>query len=694
MSKPHSSGTASSPFVNSPSRKADISREYAKQNAKIDSQLEISKLKYQLESMQTEKKLWEQEREFITSKYEDAIKKKNEELKQLKLNFDFVYNENQQYESKIKNSADISQAKIAELERETRALKSSNSEWEGKYKSLVEKNDRLIRKHKQVTNDWNTQIQLNDNLSKALAAKEKILESLQQSNRDSVEKLEQFTKLLKRDDSMLTINQNIVSKNEDLKRTNNQLRLKIDQLLQGKTSLELVQQKNISLQNKLAEYEDMRVKCYKLEVEKVEIEARYNEYFNSLSAAIVDGEHPAAEDDDVTKTLKVKNFVSTFKDLQARNLTMKVKYDSKVSEVNELRQELEDSIKEIEKEYLPAITSLQENLKSSSARVVDLERQKFLAGKEIEALRLQIKNLENLFGKAQADQRSSHMEQYVSNLEKVVEEYKLKFEEMQSNHTAADGGGGRGGGSDDFIPTIGSKRQHNEAHSFRKTAADLEKENLRLTAELKRLELEQKEFEEKLRSRNVIDEKQESIRVLEHKNNLLAKDQFVKRETLDALRKENESLINQYVRFPKKETDAVDLIPKALFERQEDDKANLKLKIDELAKRLQRLREVYTLKSRDILVVISKYFGYSIEFLPSTINPVEFSSRLKLVSKYMPKEKNSYLIIDIDNKSLKAFGDYDFKLLCEDLANQWVSKNQFPCLLSALNLKLYEKMFT
>ena len=45
-----------------------------------------------------------------------------------------------------------------------------------------------------------------------------------------------------------------------------------------------------------------------------------------------------------------------------------------------------------------------------------------------------------------------------------------------------------------------------------------------------------------------------------------------------------------------------------------------------------------------------------------------------------------YLILDVQSKSLKANGNYEFKTMCEELVSQWVNdKHQIPCFLSALN---------
>ena len=54
--------------------------------------------------------------------------------------------------------------------------------------------------------------------------------------------------------------------------------------------------------------------------------------------------------------------------------------------------------------------------------------------------------------------------------------------------------------------------------------------------------------------------------------------------------------------------------------------------------------------------MIAKYFGFIIEFLPNPINPTDLFSRIKLRSRYIPSEEDCYLIIDVENRGLKAHG--------------------------------------
>ncbi|KAI5962256.1 MAD1 [Candida pseudojiufengensis] len=677
------SNITSSPFVDNPHLNEVVSN-YEKESSGINTKIYISKLEYQIKSFQTEKKLWSQEKSTIITNYENSIKSKNKEIETLKLNVDFLYNENDQLNSKIENSNDISMNKQKDLKLEIKNLKQEVHQIESKYQNLVEQNDRLIRKHRQVTSDWNTQIQLNDEMTKQLKQREETINNLQNSNQEFVNKLEQYTEMFKNDESFLKNNQILVNKNNSLQKTNNQLQIKIDQLLQKHTSAELLKQKNLNLMNKLGQYEDLKQKYSKLEMEKLQIESKFNTYFKTLENAIIDDTTDTKNNatDDTTGSVKITNFIEKFKILQANNLTLKEKLNSKTVEVNEIKNELEEASRLIETEYLPMIESWQLKNEKSASQINELEREKKWYTIEIEHLRKSLKDLEDILrSNEDSKQDNKTIQQYVTNLEKLVDQYKNKLDEQAKMIQKLQ--------PQQAQPISGTKRPHLQDHSFRKTASDLEKENFDLTSSIKILEQKNKELVEQLESLQAINVHKEANRVLEFKNNLLAKDQFIKKETLDLLRKENESLINTYISGKSDK----DMIPKSLFIRQEDDKQQLQTQVDHLSKRIQRLREVYTEKSKEILKIISKYFGYSIEFLPSTTNSNDLSSRLKLVSKYEKlknNQSNSYLILDFENKSLKAYGDHEFKSLCEELANEWVSKNQFPCLLSALNLKLYE----
>ncbi|EGW32611.1 spindle assembly checkpoint component MAD1 [Spathaspora passalidarum NRRL Y-27907] len=663
----------SSPFVSNPSRTSFI-----EDGNTFDQKQTISKFKFQIDSLTTEKEILKQEKESIIRDYEALLTKKSEEYSKLKANFDFTYEEKKQLESKLVNQSQVEKGTSHSLRKEIDQLRTKNQTLSSEYRDLETKYDRLQRKHQQVSSNWNQELIIKNELRDGITEKEQIIQQLQSKNDELIKQMKSYSDILNNKDSLSNINQSLLNKNASLQKINNQLQSKYDKLLQTQISNEVLKEKNTTLTNKLIHLQGVEEKCQQLDIEKSEIQAKFNDLFRILNESIQSSD----QKDEETNTIKIKNFIQMFKESQARTLTLQEKLDDKTREVNELRECLEENMQLIEEEYLPTIESLESNSKSLVEQNEQLERAKNLNSREIVFLRNSLKELEEIQAKKQESENKTYdkaTDQYLTNLEKLVGEYKQEIEKLQAqvNHPNQ--------------PSIGNKRPHpddaNKRLSFKSQVSDLERENVKLLTKIKQLESTVQELTNKLRDTNSLNEKRKDLQILQLKNNLVAKDQAIKKETLDALRNENQCLIDKYINNKE-----VDSIPRAVFERQENDKSLLQNKINELNRRITRFKEVYSKKSKDILTIISKYFGFTIEFLPSVTNPNELSSRLKLVSKYLPPKEKSYLVIDFETKALKAYGSFEFKSMCEEMAEKWVKEQQgqFPCLLSALNLKMYE----
>ncbi|KAG7661141.1 MAD1 [[Candida] subhashii] len=684
------SAAGSSPFVENPPTMVLTGGGGSTTTEEADLRSTISKLQFQLSSLQTEKKLLQQDREDQISEYKTLLSKKSKEFNELKSNFDFIFEEKKQLQSKLDNQSQIQLASKDKLQQEITDLKEKNRNATKQLHELESKHDRLVRKYQQVSSDWNLKIRINDELTAQLDHKDKMINELQLSNDNLIREMDNYSSILNNKDSLSTLNQNLLNKNASLQNTNNKLQAKIDQLLQTKTLNEVLKEKNISLTAKIQKLQPFEERYYQLDIEKLQLESKYNDLFKTLNESIVDPNQKVSDDDDVTNTIKVNKFIEVFKQTQHNNHILQTKLAEKSSENHILRQEHDDLVNELETNYFPQVEQLESKLKISAEQIYKLESTKKLNTQEIEYLRKRIKELEQEVALAQSKRQEVEqqpkndkaIEEYLSNLEKLVEDYKSEIENLQQKLKSANGGSDEGITSKKRPRSLGD-----DGSSFKSQVNELEKENLQLCSKVKQLEYTIKCSQQKIQELEQVNTKRKSLQILQLKSNPLAKDQAIKQETLDALRKENLSLITKYIE--NKPSD--ELIPKAIFERQENDKEILQTKITQLSKRLTRLRDTYSKKSKDIITTISKYFGYSIEFLPSPSNPNELSSRLKLVSRYSTN-KDSYLIIDIDSKSLKAYGPYEFKSICEELAQKWViEEGQFPCLLSALNLTIYKQ---
>ncbi|CUM56469.1 Spindle assembly checkpoint component MAD1 [Debaryomyces fabryi] len=668
------SDTGSSPFIDRPRSMLD-------EDSDFNSRQIISNLQFQISSLKTEKSLLQQSKESMAEKYEALLKKKNEEVVSLQNDFDYVFKQRDELQSKYDNIQQINSKNVESLQTQLNDTTERYEELKNKHEILNTDFKRLFRDNNQMKSEVEFQKNSRDQINEKILSLQEENKNLYKSNDELIEKLNSVSEQLV-SNSEDRFSKNLSDQNAKLQKANNQLQLKVDQLLQHKTSLELLRQKNNSLANKLSSLSNLEEKCCKLEIENLELSNKFDTFFKTIEDSV-------NIDENRTNESVVIEFMDNYKRLQNLNLVLQDKYNQSVSSVSSVQTEL-SSIKEKYSEALSKIESLNKTVSTRTELIDKLERQKLLNVKEIEYLRGLLKKLEELnLKRTKEETNDKSTEQYMSNLEKLVDEYRTEINTLQKQVL-----------SQDIQSNVhaGNKRpriiDNGIQNDFKSQVSVLEKENLKLLSTIKNLEYNNKTLGEKLQNLESLDKKKKELHILQLKSNPASQDQLIKQQTLDLLSKENQDMIEKFV----KNKNFDDLIPKSLFERQENDKLQLQTKIDQLNKRINRLREIYSQKSRDILSVISKFFGYTIEFLPSPINPNDLSSRIKLVSKYMNNkdESNSaYLILDVNSKSLKANGSLEFKTLCEDLVTNWISdKDQIPCFLSALNLSIYDKYAT
>lgn len=665
--------TGSSPFVEHP-------RDVFNEESVLNLRQIISSLQFQLSSTKSEKSLLEQSKESLSKRYEEIISKKNEDLSSLEQNVEFLYKEREQLRDKVENQKQIFEQQRQELSQEIDELKGSNSRLLSKNDKLEFKLNNINAKYEHIKSDFNYELSNNDQLNGRIKSLELENKRLSEINDEFSNNLNLAADQLSNDRSL-----ELQTINDNLQRTNSQLQLKVDKLLQHKTSTELLKQKNISLSNKVSRLESFEQKCWSLSVENTELKSKFDDYFKIIN------EYITHEDNDTNESVVMK-FVNKLKDLKNNNLVLFDKYSQTQTKLTQLENKLQNLHSKIQHEYLPKIDSLSELNLSKDLQIKKLQDQKMLNNKEIEFLRNSLKNFDRIEASKIENERkennnpsSEATNQYLSNLEKLVDQYKLEIDSLQKQAVKSSS-------------SIGEKRPRivDDAMEVKSMNINtsLDRENVKLQTQVKNLEDEINRLNDKIQSNEKVESQRESIHMVQLKSNPFSKDQLVKQQSLDLLIKENQDLIKKFVEGI--DDELIDLIPKSVFARQEQDKAILQTKVDQLTKKIHRLKTIYADKSKDILSIISKYFGYTIEFIPSPINPNDLSSRLKLVSRYLSNKDNSapsnaYLILDLNSKSLKANGNLEFKSLCEDLVSNWVNeKGQIPCFLSALNLKIYE----
>jgi mitotic spindle assembly checkpoint protein MAD1 len=634
----------------------DVSRGDIEMSSLNSHQL-VSSLQYQVRSLQDEKRLLALENESLSKKFEHIIAEKLELLTKLQENFDYLFNENKQLLSKSSNQSQIVKSTIDDLNNKVTTLSQENSKLKKSLHMAQSTQNEVSKKYQKMSLDYTSVNGVNQELTARITQLNTSIQNLNTENSQLIKKLSSQSQSNIHSSSAYN---DLRTKNISLQNINQNLQSKVDQLLQNKTSNELLKQKVTTLSNKITHLSNVAEKHYQLEIDHLKLKADFDRYFKVIDDIIVSEESPE---------IKVQKFAERFRQLEYESLVYKEKYDEMSLQMKESQKSIDNSSSQINHLKQESET-LSQQLDSKDQTIVKLERQNVLKSKEIEFLRNLLK-LE-LASKEKKDTDSKSIEQYLSNLENLVENYKNEIEHLQKRS------------NQNNVNLEVNKRPRSENKEY-SSYTHLREENLKQASVIKHLEYDIKLMKDKLATFNNISNKQLQLQVLQLKLNPVAKDQFVKQETLDLLRKENEALISKYI----SKLDNDELIPKSIFERQENDKQALQSQIDKQIKRNKRLRETYSEKSKQILVTISKYFGFAIEFLPNPLNPNDLSSKIKLVSRYM-KETNSYLVVDIESKSMKAIGDQQFKSICQDLLEKWVKgKDQVPCFLSALTLTVY-----
>lgn len=645
----------------------------------------LSRLEYEVSTLKTEKKLLQKSKDSAIGRYEELLAKKNDELARLQTNFDYVYSQRSELQSKLENHKSIAGRNSSDFSKDANRLRAENDALQRK----LDKYERLLSsvssKSEHLRADLNRELAANDLYRERISTLEQENARLAGLNEDLLGRMKLISAQMdtsRAENRVEELQMRVLA----LQNTNNLLQCKVDSLLQNKTSVELLKQKNSLMASRIHALEGFEHKAAELELANAKLQSKFDEYFGAISASV---EKSEGSDDDT-----VLSFILSFKQLQNRNLVLFDKLNEAQSRNTQLESTNSALAHKIDNDLVPQMDRLQQEKATAEREIAELKKVRVLNTKEIEFLRNSLKDMDTVaMRKSTVDASASAsteslqeqeaqkqaMNQYLTNLEKLVDDYKTQIEQLTREQNK------------NSIAAVPSKRPRLvEDFSDVKTIKDLRSENLELSAQIKDLTDEISAVKKKLTVAEN-NSKRKSGSVLQLRSNPFAKDQLVKQETLDLLRKENEDLIARFVK-----NGTVESVPKSIFARQENDKDALQIRIDELNKKLNRLKSVYTEKSREIFSIISMFFGYVIEFIPSTINPNDFCSKIKLVSKYMIKADKEqpppYLILDVKSKSLKANGNYEFKAMCEDLVSRWVNeKHQIPCFLSALNLKIFEE---
>jgi mitotic spindle assembly checkpoint protein MAD1 len=323
---------------------------------------------------------------------------------------------------------------------------------------------------------------------------------------------------------------------------------------------------------------------------------------------------------------------------------------------------------------------------TSSTSTAKLERQKKLAVKETEYLRAQLKLLDSEEAEMHPDRYSESQNKRITELESLVDEYR---KEVDTLSTAAEASETKVAEPITTLP-LGSKRPLDESSDER--LGELLRKNKQLQESFNEIQTRAAVLESELKAKSsqLHSFKSSSrYRVLELKNNPTSTATAIKQQTLDTLRDENTTLLEQLAgRLPTKGVDSNDtLVPRASLKKLELELQDKDSIIASRDKSLLRLRSVFAAKGLEFREAVFSLLGWQLNF--------QQNGKVKATSMFYPTTGDEHFIeFDGENGTMKVSGgpQSEYAKEIRGLIEFWVDgKGQVPCFLAAMTLEFFEK---
>ncbi|PHH79019.1 hypothetical protein CDD82_2712 [Ophiocordyceps australis] len=317
-----------------------------------------------------------------------------------------------------------------------------------------------------------------------------------------------------------------------------------------------------------------------------------------------------------------------------------------------------------------------------------LDRQRALAVKEAEFLRLQLHNIDHEQQAMQPETYNQSTTLRLRELETLVDQYKA---EVQALHTELLSMESIESGTPAKAAAAGIKRAHSQDdESHQEQLGQLNRKNRKLQDELAHVQtslaLAEKDL---LSSREQLSaaKLQNQTRVLSLRSNPTSDHEAFKRSTLEALQKENHDLLATL--RCKQRDPSIPLIPTSVLGAMEREIAAAKAETMSAQKSARRLKEVWSAKSQEFKEAIFSTLGWTVTFIPN--------GKMRVESTFYPSQTDEHensIVFDGERGTMKVGGGPKsaFARRIADQIGFWVrEKGCIPGFLAALTLEFYEE---
>ncbi|EEB09662.1 mitotic spindle checkpoint protein Mad1 [Schizosaccharomyces japonicus yFS275] len=515
------------------------------------------------------------------------------------------------------------------LEKQLKLTNERKEELQTKYQVVVEECDKL--------RDTVTSLEEACNLQSVKAQDTESIKALQIQNEQLQTKLNSLEKLVDRQSA--TLSSNALEKH----------------------NFKLLEEEKKSLLTKLSVLDGFRDKVATLELKNNELEGKLRPYLELLGET-------KREPHDILHELSA---------LEMENKSLREESNRLTETVAKLKTELAgaNSVPELEEE----ITSLNETQRELAMQLRRLTLQKDLALREVHLLRENLKSYSEEESVLSPETYDKKKTERIDSLTKLIDDYKSTLENVSIKPEVMD------------VPV---KRKRESLGLSRSNFSDSLKDKMKElfeNLERTRFELKEKgEVEQFLRTeianfeRNMAELRQQNLkisellnaRVLQQRDNPTLCHERVKQSTLELLQKENANLRTMLTQG---ECDTVPLESLTLSEQR---CKQLEIELKSREKRMQRLKEVFALKSSEIREAVYSLLGYKLEFMSNGC--------VRVTSMYAKEGDNSFQF-DGESSTMQILGSSKSPEI-QNLVKFWCEERKtIPGLLSALTLELIER---
>lgn len=317
-----------------------------------------------------------------------------------------------------------------------------------------------------------------------------------------------------------------------------------------------------------------------------------------------------------------------------------------------------------------------------------LDRQCALALKEVEYLRAQLKAVDEEDHTMQPEKHDKAHAAHIRELETLVDGYKTEVQSLHAELSSAEPSAGT-----PTLPAAGTKRAHTDADddgARQEQLGQLSRRNRKLQEELVASQTQVALLEKDLsasREQLSAAKLQNQTRVLSLRSNPTSDYEAIKRNTLDALQKENKDLLAT-LRFRRPDP-SIPVIPTSVLGAIEREIAAAEEETASAQKSARRLKEVWGSKSQEFKEAIFSTLGWTVTFIPN--------GKMRVESTFFPSQTDEHensIIFDGERGTMKVGGGPKsaFARRIADQIGFWVrEKGCIPGFLAALTLEFYEE---